>query len=61
MTLDEFVSNFSGDLREKTGADIRRIIETAVSNNMEKNKLEFFRDVNLKVRDVKEAIESRNC
>lgn len=61
MTLDEFVSNFSGDLREKTGADIRRIIETAISNNMEKNKLEFFRDVNLKVRDVKEAIESRNC
>ena len=58
QSVDDFATKVLGELRGMTGADIKRIFDRAVSSNMRKNKLEYFRDVKLTVADVINTIRN---
>ena len=59
VDVKSFSEDLVSDFRGMTGADIKRIIECAAQNKLEKADAKQFKDIVISKEDIREAIKQK--
>lgn len=59
MDVKSFSEDLVSDFRGMTGADIKRIVECAVQNNLEKHDAKQLKDIVISKQDIREVIKQK--